>query len=383
MVAIKGRKSSNKNPPMLSHEFVIQNHADIVSCVAMVFVLGLMVQVTSPWAYTFIAIHHNVSSLISIDGTLPPQPTKYTTGWKDPCAIFFYFLITIIMHAVIQEYIFDKISKRLRLSKSKLSKFNESSQLVVFYALSVIWGMDIVIREHFVFNVPALWMDYPAPMSFSLKLFFIGQLAYWFHCYPELYFQRAKKEEIPNRVFQATVGVIYTLGAYILNYQHVGIILLILHHVGEGLLHSARLIHFVDQKEKASKASFYVANSMFVIARILTVLISALVFVYGLNQIDSTLNCAEGNFNIPAVRYSALAAVLVLQFYMLYVFLQYQKKRARENEVFVVSKVKVLKQKQKKKETSKKSGGSEDDEQHDADQNIRKNLRSRSSTKVK
>lgn len=39
------RKSSNKNPPILSHEFIIQNHADIVSCVAMVFVIGLMVQV--------------------------------------------------------------------------------------------------------------------------------------------------------------------------------------------------------------------------------------------------------------------------------------------------------------------------------------------------
>ena len=39
------RKSSSKNPPFLSHEFVIVNHADIVSCVAMVFVVGLMLQV--------------------------------------------------------------------------------------------------------------------------------------------------------------------------------------------------------------------------------------------------------------------------------------------------------------------------------------------------
>lgn len=45
MVAIKGRKSSTKNPPILSHEFIIQNHADIVSCIAMVFVVGLMIQV--------------------------------------------------------------------------------------------------------------------------------------------------------------------------------------------------------------------------------------------------------------------------------------------------------------------------------------------------
>lgn len=39
-----GRKS-NKNPPIFSHDFVIQNHADIVSCVIMVFLVGLMVQV--------------------------------------------------------------------------------------------------------------------------------------------------------------------------------------------------------------------------------------------------------------------------------------------------------------------------------------------------
>lgn len=40
-----GRKS-NKSPPIFSHEFVIQNHADIVSCVVMVFLVGLMVQVS-------------------------------------------------------------------------------------------------------------------------------------------------------------------------------------------------------------------------------------------------------------------------------------------------------------------------------------------------
>lgn len=40
-----GSKKDKKNPPILSHEFVIQNHADIVSCFAMVFVVGLMVQV--------------------------------------------------------------------------------------------------------------------------------------------------------------------------------------------------------------------------------------------------------------------------------------------------------------------------------------------------
>ncbi|XP_058792803.1 translocating chain-associated membrane protein 1-like 1 [Phymastichus coffea] len=383
MVAIKGRKSSNKNPPIMSHEFVIQNHADIVSCVAMIFVVGLMVQVTSPWAYTFIAIHHNVSSLISMDGTVPQQPTKYATGLKDACAVFFYFLITIVMHAVIQEYVFDKISKRLHLSKSKFSKFNESAQLVIFYALSVIWGIDIIVRERFIFNIPALWNEYPASMSFSLKFFYIGQIAYWLHCYPELYFQRAKKEEIPHRVVQATIGLLYTIGAYVLNFQHVGVILLVLHHVGEGLLHGARLVHFADQKEKASKASFLVANSVFIATRIITILLSTLVFFYGLGQVKSTFNLAEGNFNIPPIRYSALAAILVFQFYMLFAFLKYQRKRAAANGAPAISsKVKVIKQKPKKKEASKKSGGSED-ETAESDQGTRKSPRFRAATAAK
>lgn len=60
-------------------------------------------QVTSPWAYMFIAIHHNVTNTTED----PTAVIKYATGWKDACAVFFYFLITIIMHAVLQEYIFD------------------------------------------------------------------------------------------------------------------------------------------------------------------------------------------------------------------------------------------------------------------------------------
>ena len=44
-MAVPRRGKSNKSPPIFSQEFIIQNHADIVSCVAMVLVIGLMFQV--------------------------------------------------------------------------------------------------------------------------------------------------------------------------------------------------------------------------------------------------------------------------------------------------------------------------------------------------
>lgn len=40
-----GFRKKNKSPPVLSHEFAIQNHADMVSCLAMVILLGLMFEV--------------------------------------------------------------------------------------------------------------------------------------------------------------------------------------------------------------------------------------------------------------------------------------------------------------------------------------------------
>lgn len=45
-MAFKGRKSATKNPPFFSHEFFIQNHADIFSCITLVIVVGVMVQVS-------------------------------------------------------------------------------------------------------------------------------------------------------------------------------------------------------------------------------------------------------------------------------------------------------------------------------------------------
>ena len=43
------RRKTGKNAPILSHEFMITNHGDIVSCVCMIFMVGLMFQVKISW----------------------------------------------------------------------------------------------------------------------------------------------------------------------------------------------------------------------------------------------------------------------------------------------------------------------------------------------
>lgn len=113
-------------------------------------------------------------------------------------------------------FIFQKIIKKLHLSKAKNNKFNESGQLLAFYLFSIIWGGDIIFWENFIFNISSLWEGYPhIEMSSMLKFYFVIQMAYWLHTYTELYFQKVKKEDMLPKIQQATIMFAYVLAAYI------------------------------------------------------------------------------------------------------------------------------------------------------------------------
>ncbi|OQR72932.1 translocating chain-associated membrane protein 1 1-like [Tropilaelaps mercedesae] len=311
-MGIKGKKNSTKSPPMFSNEFIIQNHADIVSCVAMIFVIGFFVNATQPYAAPFVTLQHNVTELHA------PVVT-YTSGVRDLCFIFFSTLIMIVLHAILQEYVLDKLNRKVHLSKAKHAKFNASGQLATFYALSTLWAGSILNNDGLL-PLSSLWAGFPgAPhntMLFTEKLFFISQIAYWLHMYAELYFERVKREEYVGRISIATVHVVLFLLAYGLNLWRIGLVLSLIHYLDQTLFHIARLAHFYGHP--ASEKLFSVWNLVFLIARLLTISLAFLVFWFGLPASMYTL------------RVAGLSLIGATQLYMLFSFLLFQVKRVRQ-----------------------------------------------------
>jgi translocating chain-associated membrane protein 1 len=304
-----GRKTSNKNPPFFSHEFVIQNHADIVSCVAMVFVVGLMVQATTSIATIFVSLHHNVTGADPSAEHPRGIPYTYESGWKDLCAIFFYTLICIIMHAVLQEYVLDKLSKKLHLSKYKLSRFNESGQLVVFYLMSFLWGVEVVLREGYFGKPSLLWENFPEhPMGFLHKLYFVIQLSYYLHMLPELYFQKIKKDEHQDRIVHSLAGFSLIGSAYLFNFQRLVLVLLTLHYFSEFMTHTFQLGQILYGDEKVAEGR-HLKNFIFLITRFASVVLSVIALYNGSE--DST----PSNTGLIA-----LLAICVLQGYLIFKF---------------------------------------------------------------
>lgn len=321
--------SSQKNPSILSHEFFIQNHADIVSCVAMIIVLGLLFTSTQPLSAYFIALGHNTTNIF----TSQPQTVRYTYGIRDLCVLAFYTLICIIMHAVVQECLLDKINRKLHLSKTKTSKFNESGQLLTFYVISAGWGIEILRRENFLYTFPSTWKEYPhSELTYFTKFFFIIQISYWIHNFPELYFQKVKKEEWRRRITYSLIYLVAFSAAYLLNFTKVVLYLAVPHFTIEGLFHFSRLFYFAD-KTSISDCGFLLWAISYVFIRLISVICIVLVFWFGLTDSSiEEIDFATGNFNIYSIRMACLIGGCLIQIYMMWNYINFQLKRLKEKQ---------------------------------------------------
>lgn len=254
----------------------------------------------------FVVMSHNTTSpegVVLNEGEVFTM--YYTTGLKDIALVMFYTLICIVMHAVIQEYILDKLNRKLHLSKIKHSKFNESGQLLIFYLVSIVWAIEIIRREPNLLTISNLWNNYPhLEMSHLFKFYFIIQISFWIHSFPELYFQKVKKDEIQTRITYSTLYLVFFAVSYVLNFNRIALILSLIHYIVEALFHTSRLFYFAD-KTNICGLGFQIWNFLFVLVRLISITLSVLTFWFGLSLAPSksdSISLLDGNFNTPFIR---------------------------------------------------------------------------------
>ena len=314
----------------------------------MILTFGTIVPTTSPYSTIFFSPCHNVTNFDSFKASPPPL---FNYGYKDLAMLFSYTLICITIHAIWQEYILDKLHKRLHLSKSKNAKFVESGQLILFYVISVVWaGMLFNDEAYFKSGLEHLWRDYPyTGMTMWTKIYFISQISYWIHNYPELYLQKVRKEDIPTRIVYTSLYLIAILYVYLTRFWRISLVLLTIHYFIEIFYHSSRLAHFyANIKTNSATAKsisiylFKIWNFAFISGRLASVVLAWLTFWFGLrsssvNKISfvsiSSANLNDNNaafnesiiicnFNTPIVRLFTLFITGALQFWMVWNFIQ-------------------------------------------------------------
>merc|ERR1719495_1430632 len=335
-------------------------------------------------------MHHNTTAPVEVQPGVIQDLTFYTAGLKDIPAVFFYLLISVVMHAIIQEYLLDKVNKKLHLSKIKHAKFNESGQLLAFYLVSLVWGGDLLLREN-ILDVASLWEGYPHNnMTFLFKFFFIIQISYWLHIFPELYFQKTKKEDMPPKIQYAVLYLAFIGASYVFRFTRLALVLLVIHYLAEAVFHICRILAYSEKTSISSKL-FKLGDLLFVLARLSSVILAVLTFWFGLSKVPAeqqVLDIPAGNFNTGLFRLNALVAVCLLQAWLMWNFIMFQVKRMREAKSFTVSNAanaaKARKSEQERAKARKARKEQEDERDTDlpeVDQDTKKSLRQRVSAK--
>ncbi|GMT23684.1 hypothetical protein PFISCL1PPCAC_14981, partial [Pristionchus fissidentatus] len=335
-------KKANKNaPPILSHEFVIQNHGDITSVILMVVFLGFMWQQTSAIAQVFVLPQYNETINLTVGENIVTQVEGFRVGLRDIFTVLFYTVACVTVHAIIQEYVIDKLIKKicrdskLSVSKTKLVKLNESGQLFVFWAYTLAHALWVLSDYFHTFNdVGKLWLNYPEEhriMSLRTKFFFIIQLAYWLHSFPEFYLQKYKGEEMKERTLPILIHIAAITAGYALNFNRITLVLLSLEAIVGVLFHAARFLHIIECKNTALRL-FHSWNIVFVVARLLETFVAAVVFWHGFKVNETPfVDFEQGNFNTSFIRLNALFVVVVLQGYQFAQFALFHFGRFRDS----------------------------------------------------
>lgn len=264
---------------------------------------------------------------------------EYTFGFNDIFCILFYTLVFIVSHGVIQQYLLDRSARKLHMSKIKHSKFNESGQLLTFYAASIIWAVELLRRDRLTKqNFTEIISGPQDTMSYGTKLYFVVQIAYWLHCYPEFYLQRIRKEELSQRIFYVSLYLASFLGAYVFSLTRLALVLVLFHYAGEAVFHLARILYF--RQTDSYPMAFKVWNVTFVASRLVSITLSILVLALGLgtNQpVGDQSQQADQVIQSPIMRYFTLFAILAIQIHLMWKYLVFHLGRMRPVEQHVAS----------------------------------------------
>ena len=85
-------------------------------------------------ASSFISPSYNLTEIVGAR-----TPVIYGYGYKDLCLVFFYTIVAVIFHAIVQEYILDVSSLKKQSTKTCVMKYTSFGIIVlaVLYVVAI------------------------------------------------------------------------------------------------------------------------------------------------------------------------------------------------------------------------------------------------------
>lgn len=291
-------QKTEKDPPIFSQEYFLQNQADLVSSACLIIISGLLFNSTRAFSAKFCTVQHNTTNL-----TDPDTKPLYAVGRADICMVLFYSLACIAIHAVENEYFWEKIGRRLHLSKTRMSEFMAQGSTMPFHLAIVVGAVYVFVQENVFMNIGNIWEVTPTDeMPLLVKFYWILVISFVFHQFPEMYFMRVKAEEMPDRIIGYTAYLIPIIGAYLTGLVYPASIVLAIHCTAEVLKALSDVVESTGRDEFA-RPLYRLWSVAFIIARNVIAVLTVVAFFKLRSKTPD---------QISLVRFLACTSVLVI-----------------------------------------------------------------------
>ncbi|KAA8490557.1 Ceramide synthase 4 [Porphyridium purpureum] len=182
------------------------------------------------------------------DPSKPELLSPHVALWKDAPVSLVVASALFFFRWLVERRIFPRLFQKF--DARKRAKLSENAFYTIFYICSFAFGVSVYSRENWSVQFMSkekmfdLFTDYPPAMSTDLRFYYLAQLGFYIGCLVFLNMDTRRSDYVQYIIHHAATTILVS-GSYVTGYVRVGVIVLILHDVGDIFLYGAKTMHYL------------------------------------------------------------------------------------------------------------------------------------------
>jgi acyl-CoA-dependent ceramide synthase len=170
----------------------------------------------------------------------------YSKGWgQDLKLVLTLMVVFILMRYTLITHVLRPLGTALGLSRSKTVRFTEQGTVLVFYTLSFVAGLMLLLPQPYAYDTDKWWDAYPVTMlTPAFKLYYLAALAFWCQFLITLHFETFRKDYLQT-LSHHIITVLLVSVSYHTNFTRIGHSVLVYMDSADILLCLAKCLRYV------------------------------------------------------------------------------------------------------------------------------------------
>jgi acyl-CoA-dependent ceramide synthase len=218
----------------------------------------------------------------------------YAFSVNDKFTVFFLIGVLTVLRKLAMEGLFAPLARFFQMEAKETMKFKQQGWVFLYYLTAWCWGFYEYYHSTYWFDTTEMWLGYPhtASMTVSVKLYFLFQMAFWFHMVFVTLVEPWQGDFIVM-LLHHFITIAMLCGAYLSGHLRAGHTILVEQDLGDIILPAAKMCNYIGLGSSRFNKAFAAAAdgffALFAVVWIITRHIFLPIIYYSLWHVAPTM----------------------------------------------------------------------------------------------